>query len=221
MPISRSRVNPHRSGGDPLGGRFVIGRSAFKTVAKPARASLSATNRFGAKDACRSFEALQRLSAGSHRIAPVGESLPRSADRRARTVRAGVAEDPGQVVPADPHALACERRRRSKRWNSPRRAIAVDTADPPSAAGMERYWAGRTDRAPAVFAPAAVDRAGSGRCGVALGGEAGRDHQRRARQSRSGAARVPRAIVTGAAGSTSAARNVTPPMVQPSFAAAC
>jgi hypothetical protein len=47
--------------GDNLGGwRFAIWRSAFKTVHKPARVSLSAMNRFGAKVPAR----VLRLSSG-------------------------------------------------------------------------------------------------------------------------------------------------------------
>jgi hypothetical protein len=184
-PISRSRVNPHRSGGDPLGGRFVIGRSAFKTVAKPARASLSATNRLGAKmpdRISRPSSGLLRARIGSRRR----ESRCRSwRDCGARTVQAGptaaggnvttragradrasssllrqpgwivpvradagfptstryrpgvvsrsarrpgrdrfrpvCSDDPGHDLPAELHALACERRRRSERWKFQRR----------------------------------------------------------------------------------------------------
>ena len=97
-----------------------------------------------------------------------------------------------------------------------RRAWMVQ-AGPTSAGGNGTTRAGRTDRAIAALAPAGLDRAGSAdmgnpistRCDVEIGVVAGRDHQRRARQSRSGAAGWAlsdfRPRVAGSAGSTSAA----------------
>jgi hypothetical protein len=109
-----------------------------------------------------------------------------------RRDRRGGAIGSGRCVPMIP-ATTCRRictpecatgRRRQNVGILQRRAIAVDTADPPSTGGNGTARAGRTDRASAVFAPAVVDRAGSGRCGVEIGGAAGRSHSRRARQCR-------------------------------------
>jgi hypothetical protein len=120
-------VGTAHAGDDPGGGRFVIGRSAVETVQEPARASLSAMNRSVARAASRDFAALRAASeaAGSDRH----EVESRSTNRRAWM-------GSGRCGPTIP-ATSCRRicppgrangGRRSERWKSQRRAIAVDTA---------------------------------------------------------------------------------------------
>ena len=187
--------------GDLLGGRFVIGRSAFKTVQEPARASLSATNRFGAgKDASQHFEALLRLPAGSGRIAPFGEAS--SILSRSAAAGANGSGRCGLMIPAK----SCRRIRTPwrasgrggrERWNSPTARIVVDTAGPAIAAGMERRERVGPIRAGSLCTGRGGCVLARRRCGVEIGGHGGSRSSTACppepfRRGWIGAARIPR-----------------------------